>query len=85
LTRDGFVIQLGNEPNRIDLLTDIVAVTFDEAWENKLFVRNNGIEIPFISVDDLINNKTKAGRPQDVADVAALKKIRNKTGRTEQF
>jgi predicted nucleotidyltransferase len=79
LTKDDFVIQLGNEPNRIDILTDIAAVTFDEAWCNRLVVKNNGLELPFISIEDLVNNKSKAGRPQDLADVAALKKIKNQT------
>lgn len=75
LTRDEFVIQLGNEPNRIDLLTDIISVNFEDAWLNKLVISRNGIEIPFISLKDLIENKKSAGRLQDLADVAALQKL----------
>lgn len=75
LTRDDFVIQLGSEPNRIDLLTDIIAINFKDAWQNKKIIKLDGLEIFFISVDDLITNKSSAGRPQDLADVASLKKI----------
>lgn len=66
------VIQLGYAPNRIDLLTGIDGVNFDDAWERRLLVDINGLEIPFIGRDDLIKNKKSAGRPQDLADVTRL-------------
>jgi Nucleotidyl transferase of unknown function (DUF2204) len=68
------VIQLGYPPHRIDLLTGIDGVEFDEAWHRRVTITVDGDELPFISRDDLITNKKAAARPQDLADVAALLK-----------
>lgn len=66
------VIQLGMEPNRIHLLTNIEGVTFDEAWANRIPSELDGLPASFISKDDLIKNKTACGRPQDLVDVNVL-------------
>ncbi|MBU6233120.1 MAG: nucleotidyltransferase [Acidobacteria bacterium] len=66
------VIQLGYPPHRIDLLTGIDGVSFDEAWNRRMEVEVNGQQIPFISREDLITNKKAVARPQDLADVAKL-------------
>ena len=73
LVAPDLVIQLGYPPHRIDLLTGIDGIEFDEAWERRISVRIDEDELPFISRDDLITNKLAAGRPKDLADVAALK------------
>ena len=72
LVAPDLVIQLGYPPHRIDLLTGIDGIEFDEAWERRISVRIDEDELPFISRDDLITNKLAAGRPKDLADVAAL-------------
>jgi hypothetical protein len=79
ISRDDFlevdqVIQLGRAPNRIDLLTGISGVTWQEAWKSRSIVDLDGLEIPLIGRDELIKNKEATGRPQDVADVARLNK-----------
>lgn len=66
------VIQLGCPPHRIDLLTGIDGVDFDEAWNRRMEVEVGGRQIPFISREDLITNKRAVARPQDLADVAKL-------------
>jgi hypothetical protein len=53
-------------------LTSIDGVAFDQAWEKKIVVELNGMNVPFIGRDDLITNKKAAGRPQDIADVSRL-------------
>ncbi len=66
------VIQLGYPPHRIDLLTGIDGVGFDEAWNRRVEFEVNGRQVPFISREDLITNKRAVARPQDLADVAKL-------------
>ena len=77
ITRDVFllpdtVIQLGYPPHRIDLLTGIDGVEFDDAWHRHVKFEINGVLVPFISREDLITNKKAVARPQDLADVAKL-------------
>lgn len=69
------VIQLGYAPIRIDLLTSISGVDFEEAWPNRIVLDVGGIEAGFISVDDLIRNKRATGRPQDLVDVQILESL----------
>lgn len=68
------MVQLGVEPCRVDLLTGIDGVEFDEAWGNKVGVTVDGLEICVLSRDDLIKNKRAAGREKDRGDVAWLEK-----------
>lgn len=72
------VLQLGVEPSRIDLLTGIDGVLFDEAWENKAQVRVDGLEIYILSKADLLKNKLAANRDKDRSDIAWLEKDRGK-------
>lgn len=66
------VIQLGDPLHRIDLLTGIDGVDFDEAWSRHVEFEVNGEQVLFMSREDLITNKKAAARPQDLADVAKL-------------
>ena len=66
------VIQLGREPQRIDLLTFATGLEFRAAFENRVLVEIGGLEVPFLSVDDLRTNKTATGRLRDLADVEDL-------------
>lgn len=66
------VIQLGVAPNRIDVMTHISGVTFDEAWESREFGEIGGLRIPFISREMLKRNKAASGRTQDLADLEHL-------------
>ena len=78
VNRPNEVLQLGVAPNRIDILQSISGVDFDSAWERRqLFEVEDGLTVPFMSLDDLLANKLASGRPQDLADVDKLKKIRD--------
>lgn len=68
----GTVVQLGHAPKRIDLLTSIDGVDFDECWATRREIDIEGTAVPFIDVEHLVANKRASGRPQDVADVAML-------------
>ena len=66
------VIQLGVEPHRMDLMTSISGVTFEEAWVNREYGELDGLQVPFISRELLKRNKAAVGRKQDLADLDYL-------------
>ena len=69
---DDTVVQLGREPQRIDLLTFISGVEFDEAWENRVDLKISGLTAPVIGRADLRRNKLATGRLRDLADAEDL-------------
>jgi predicted nucleotidyltransferase len=68
------VLQLGVEPYRIDLITGIDGVEFDEAASGKVRVDVDGVELFVLSKEDLLKNKLAAGRDKDLSDIAWLRK-----------
>jgi hypothetical protein len=64
--------QIGVAPNRIDLLTSISGVEFDEAWPKRTQTQIDGINVYVIGRAELLKNKRAAGRPKDLADIAWL-------------
>ena len=75
LTTPDVVFQIGVVPYRIDLLTSIDGVPFEEAWQRRMRVRVEGQEIPLIGREDLLRNKRATGRLRDLADVEELEKL----------
>lgn len=75
------IIQLGYEPYRIDLLVDIEGVVFDECFERRVEADLDGVNTKFLSLQDLIMIKKKAGRLQDLADAEQLEKIKETSNR----
>ena len=74
-TQLGWVYQMGLPPRRIDLLTSITGVSFDEAWRDRCSVELGDLTLPFIGVAALRANKLATGRPKDLADVALLDEL----------
>jgi len=75
LMKSNQIIQLGNSPVRIDIITSIDGIEFKEADENKIIVKFGKIQnVPIISLKDLIKNKTISGREKDIQDVKSLQK-----------
>jgi hypothetical protein len=70
--RPGMVYQIGLPPRRIDVMTEISGVTFDEAWESRVSAEVDGRTIAFIGRATLLKNKHTAGRLKDLADAARL-------------
>src|SRR5271157_1320537 len=68
LRSPGMLIQLGVQPNRIDLLTAISGVSFEEAWATRSDAELEGIATRFIGLVDLIHNKEQTGRAKDLGD-----------------
>jgi hypothetical protein len=71
-TTSNRVIQIGYPPVRVDIMTSIDAVTFDEAWKSRIIVAMDGLDVPIISRQHLIANKQSTGRFQDLADLEKL-------------
>jgi len=74
LSTPGKVIQLGYEPNRIDLMTSVTGVTFDEAWTERASGELDGVPVNFIGRAALLRNKEATGRAKDLIDAIELRK-----------
>lgn len=77
LTTDDFmkndqVVQLGVAPNRIDILTFLSGVDFEDVWPSREFGDLEGLTVPYISREMLKRNKLATGRTQDLADLEYL-------------
>lgn len=77
-TKKGQIIQLGYEPVRIDIITSIRGVEFEDAWQNKKNGRYGSQNVYFIGLKDLIKNKILSNRKLDQADLKLLKKIKRR-------
>jgi predicted nucleotidyltransferase len=75
LLEPGKVLQLGRPPNRIDLLTSIEAVGFEEAWKDSEVVDVDGLRIRVLGLDSLLKNKQAVARPKDLVDVDELRRL----------
>jgi hypothetical protein len=72
LSTPGQVFMLGRKPWRIDILTGIDGVTFEEAWESRVRADFHGIDLFVIGRAALLKNKRATGRKKDQVDVALL-------------
>jgi hypothetical protein len=72
LTRPDQVVQIGLPPRRIDILTSISGVGFEEAWNGRVTHEVGGMQVPFLGRAELIRNKRASGRTKDRADLEAL-------------
>ena len=77
LSSPGVGLQIGVEPLRIDVLTKISGLAFEQAWPSHIEADfSEDVRCPVIGLEALLANKRASGRPQDLADVAALEKLR---------
>jgi hypothetical protein len=72
--RPGTVYQIGLPPRRIDLLTEISGLTYDEAWHSRLQAVLAGRSVSILGREALLRNKRAAGRDKDMADALWLEK-----------
>jgi uncharacterized protein YpmS len=66
------IIQLGYPPNRIDILTTLKKVKFEDCYKERVEIEIRGLKINFINLENLKRNKRSTGRPQDLADAENL-------------
>lgn len=69
----GVVYQMGVPPTRIDILTRIDGVEFDEAWAGRVDARVGDLALSFLGLRELLRNKRAAGRPKDLQDIELLR------------
>jgi len=62
----------GRVPLRIDIMTSIDGVSFEQAYEGRLEARLGPHLVPFLGLRELVTNKRKAGRTKDLLDIALL-------------
>ena len=77
----GTGFMMGNPPRRIDVLTQIDGVRFDEVVPRAVEASFDNVPARVIGLEDLLINKRAAGRLQDLADVRALERLRGLTTR----
>lgn len=68
------IVFLGRPPVRVDILQQIPGVEFSESYARRDTVALQGVDVEIIALDDLIAAKLASGRPQDLADVDALRR-----------
>ena len=68
----GYVIQLGQPPNRIDILTQVDGLEFENCYPTKVILEIEGVRVDFIDLENLKKNKQASGRLQDLADLENL-------------
>ena len=74
--KPGVVFQIGVAPRRIDVMSSISGVGFDQAYEHRQIVEIDGLSVPILSLEDLIQNKRATGRTKDRLDARQLEKRR---------
>lgn len=68
---------MGVPPFRVDILMSLRGIESYKAWDRRDVQESDGLSIPFLSKADLIESKIRAGRPQDLLDVEALRQSEN--------
>jgi hypothetical protein len=74
LAQPGIVYQIGLPPRRIDILTEISGIGFEEAWGSRTMQTVERLEVAFLGREALLRNKRESGRDKDLADIKALDK-----------
>lgn len=70
--RPGVVLQIGVPPRRIDVLTQLTALDFADAWTSREPGRFGDLAVDFVGREDFVANKRASGRPKDLLDLALL-------------
>ncbi len=70
------ILQIGAEPDRIDVLQSIEGVSFPAAWENRVTDRYGDATTYWIAIDDLIRNKQAIDHPRHREDVRVLEQVK---------
>ena len=70
--RKDTVYQIGLPPRRIDVMTSISGVEFDDAWRSRATAEIDGGSVPFIGRDALVANKRASGREKGLVDLRVL-------------
>jgi hypothetical protein len=72
------IVWMGRAPARVDFLLSLPGLDFATSWGRRLTADVSGVPVPFVSREDLIVNKRRVARPQDLRDVKALERARER-------
>jgi hypothetical protein len=75
LARPGLIFQIGVPPVRIDVITRVAGLEFPAAWADRAEAQFGDLRVPVLSRRDLITNKRKVARLQDLADIEQLEQL----------
>jgi len=64
--------QIGIPPSRIDIMTSVTGLEFDEAWPNRIMASFGDVVVPVLGLEDMRKAKRAAGRLKDLADLEEL-------------
>jgi hypothetical protein len=70
--KENMVVQLGVPPVRVDIVTSLTGVSWEDAFSNRVQGRYGDICVFYIGRDQFISNKKATGRKKDLADLEAL-------------
>ena len=70
--KENIINQIGYPPLRIDILTSIDGISFNEAYSTKQTIQIDNLNVSFIGLAQLIQNKKASNRAQDQADIQSL-------------
>jgi hypothetical protein len=68
----GIVVQLGVPPLRVDLITSLTGISWEEAWSSRDEGKYGGVLVFYIGRREFVANKRATGRKRDLADLEAL-------------
>jgi hypothetical protein len=71
-SRPGVTYQIGVAPGRIDILTELTGITFDEAWPDRMRHSFGDVDVDFIGRAAFIRNKRATGRAKDLVDIEGM-------------
>lgn len=74
-TEPDVVYQIGVTPVRVDIMTSVTGVEFEDAWAHRLEREVGGLRVAILSAEHLITNKQAVGRPHDRIDVRRLRAV----------
>ena len=68
----GIVFQMGLPPLRIDVLTELSGLSFEEAWPTRTSASFGPLEVDVLGREAFIKNKRATGRAKDLGDIESL-------------
>jgi len=68
----GNAFRMGSPPIQIEIITEASGIDFEASYSNRITIEADGLQLPFISYDDLVKNKRASGRLRDLADLEGL-------------
>lgn len=72
------IVQIGVEPNRVDVLREVGGVEFEEAWHRRIEARYGSAKAIWIDLDSLIAIKSQIEDPRHQDDARVLRRVRDR-------